>query len=355
MERPSFVSARTETQQDDSGDQNMEGASQVCKNCKISVASAHLALHEAHCLLSLVLCPECKEPVSPEKMDEHRENRHQQVGCAMCQQSVQKHLLELHKGCSGRRPETTPILPASLQMKEWLERPAECKFCEAAVRFSKLDVHEHNCGTRTELCPDCGQLIMLRLRAQHKDVCRNEQAQLGRGEKISTAEGSIYCHYCNQMIPGTKYLQHTDKCRTVSESTKYFPTGEPGISSPSLPSQTAEDQTSTAEKDVRPKMKNTNRFRRLYENSTKQAPSGTNETMDLPLKSEHKPWLTSSVEDETAYDILKRCSQCGILLPLPTLNQHQEKCWWLASLKEKQVRKLQLEKKSNVGLRKSHR
>lgn len=57
----------------------MEGASQVCKNCKRSVASAHLALHEAHCLLSLVLCPECKEPVSPEKMDEHRENRHQQA------------------------------------------------------------------------------------------------------------------------------------------------------------------------------------------------------------------------------------------------------------------------------------
>lgn len=291
----------------------------MCRNCKRSVASDHLVLHEAHCLLFLVLCPECKEPVTQEKMDEHRKNGHQQVGCAMCQQSVQKHLLEFH------------------ETKECQERPVECTFCEAAVCLSKLEVHEHHCSNRTELCPDCGQLVVLRVRAQHQDVCQSEQTQLRRGKKISAPESSIYCHHCNQTIPGNKYLQHMHKCHTVSESAKYFPVGEPGVSSPSLPSQVAEDQTSTAEKDVRPKMKNINRFPLLSENSTKQASSGTNKTVDLPLKFEREPWLTASV-DEAAYDTLKRCSRCGILLPLPTLHQHQEKCWWLASLKEKQVR-----------------
>lgn len=43
------------------------------------MASAHLTLHEAHCLLFLALCPECKEPVPQGKMDEHREKGHQQV------------------------------------------------------------------------------------------------------------------------------------------------------------------------------------------------------------------------------------------------------------------------------------
>ena len=43
------------------------------------MASAHLTLHEAHCLLSLVLCPECKEPVPQAKMEEHCETGHQQV------------------------------------------------------------------------------------------------------------------------------------------------------------------------------------------------------------------------------------------------------------------------------------
>lgn len=46
---------------------------------KRRVASAHLALHEAHCLLFLAQCPECKEPVLQAKMDEHCENGHQQV------------------------------------------------------------------------------------------------------------------------------------------------------------------------------------------------------------------------------------------------------------------------------------
>lgn len=90
-------------------------------------------------------------------------------------------------------------------------------------------------------------------------------------------------------------------------------------SSPSLSSQAAEDQTSTAVKDVRPKTKNINRFPLPSENSTKKAASGTNKTLDLSLRPEHKP----SVVDDPAYDVLHRCPQCDILLPLPTLNRHQ--------------------------------
>ncbi|XP_045680343.1 XIAP-associated factor 1 isoform X1 [Phyllostomus hastatus] len=292
----------------DSGDKAMEGAVQVCRNCKRSVASAHLTLHEAHCMLFLVLCPECKEPVPQAKMEEHCETGHQQVGCAMCQQTMQKHLLEFH--------ETT----------ECQERPTDCKFCGVVVRLGKLKIHEHHCGSRTELCLDCGQFVVVRGLAQHKDACGREQAQPQRGKRISAPKNKISHRDCNRMTPGNKYLHHLDKCRTVSESTKYLPIGEPTISPPSLPSQAAEDQTSTAKRDVRPKTKNINRFPLFSETSTKQAPSDT------------KPQITSPVEDEAAYDILRRCAQCDILLPLPTLNQHQEKCWWLASLNGKQVR-----------------
>ena len=109
----------------------------------------------------------------------------------------------------------------------------------------------------------------------------------------------------------TCYSPLQDKCRTVSESAKRLPTGESTVSPPSLPSQAAEDQTSTAERDVRPKTKNTNRFPLLSENSTKQAPRDT------------KPRITSPAEDEAAYDVLRRCPRCDILLPLPTLTQHQ--------------------------------
>ncbi|XP_006219738.3 XIAP-associated factor 1 isoform X2 [Vicugna pacos] len=300
----------------------MEGDSQMCRNCKRSVASAHLALHEAHCLLFLVLCPECKEAVPQEKMDEHCRGGHQQVGCAMCQQSLPKHSLEVHEAT------------------ECQERPVECKFCELAVRLSKVELHEHHCGQQTKLCPGCGQLFMLHVLAKHRDVCRGEQARLQEGQRIPAPESNICCDYCNQMIPGNKYIDHLlqDRCRPVSESVKYSPVGKPEIPPSFLPSQAAQDQTFTAEKGVRPKTKKICRFPLLSEKSTRQAPRGTNKTTDLPLKSDHKLRVSAPVEDETAYDILRRCSQCGILLPLPTLSQHQEKCLWLASSKGKQVR-----------------
>ncbi|KAB0400153.1 hypothetical protein E2I00_017851, partial [Balaenoptera physalus] len=346
---------RNSSKQKDSAEQNMKGNFQVCRNCKRSVATGHLALHEAHCLLFLVLCPECKEPILQDKMEEHRRGGHQQA-------------------------------------KECQERPVECQFCELAVRLNKVDIHERHCGRRTEVCPGCGQQIALHTLARHRDECRGEQTRrqkvhfcslkemmwvipavgglcgqgpwqcrtltAGRGQfiirtaghvhscgavglaifkgnhlcccfhafsgkRIPAPESNICCHYCNQMIPGNKYFHHMDRCRPISDSVTYSPVGKPDIPPSSLSSQAAEDQTSTAEKDVRPKTKNTSRFPLLSEKSTRQAPRGTNKTTDLPLKSDGKLRASSPVEDETAYDILRRCSQCGILLPLPTLTQHQ--------------------------------
>ncbi|XP_067572888.1 XIAP-associated factor 1 isoform X1 [Pseudorca crassidens] len=311
---------RNSSKQKDSADQNMEGNFQACRNCKRSGAPGHLALHGAHSLLFKVLCPECKEPVLQDTMEEHGGGRHQQVGCAACQQSLPKHLLEIQEA------------------KECQERPVECQFCELAVRLNKVDIHEHPCGRRTEVCPHCGQRIVLHMLARHRDECCGEQTQLQKGKRIPAPESNICCHYCNQMIPGNKYFHHVDRCRPISDSVTYSPVGKPDIPPSSLSSQAAEDQTSTAQKDVRPKTKNTSRFRHLSEKSTRQAPRGTNKTTDLPLKSDGKLRASSPVEDETAYDILRRCSQCGIVLPLPTLTQHQEKCWWLASSKGKQAR-----------------
>lgn len=114
-----------------------------------------------------------------------------------------------------------------------------------------------------------------------------------------------------------------DRCRRVSGAVTPSPVGKPEIPPSSPLSWAAEDQTSKAEKDVRPKLKNRHRAPFLSEKSTRQAPRGTNKTTNLSLKSNGKLRASSPVEDETAYDILRRCSQCDILLPLPTLNHHQ--------------------------------
>lgn len=151
----------------------MEGAFQMCRNCKRRVASNLLALHEAHCLIFLVLCPECKEPVLQDKMEEHLQGGHQQVGCAMCQQSVPKHSLESHEA------------------QECQERPIECQFCHLAVRLNKVDLHEHHCGQQMEVCPDCGQHVMLRVLARHREECRREQPRLQKGEDREHSAGWV--------------------------------------------------------------------------------------------------------------------------------------------------------------------
>ncbi|XP_004376174.1 XIAP-associated factor 1 isoform X1 [Trichechus manatus latirostris] len=298
----------------------MEGDVKVCEYCKRSVACAHFALHEAHCLRFLVICPECGEPIPESKMEEHFENSHKEVERAKCRQNMQKHLLEVH------------------ETKECQMRQVKCKFCELAMDFSKQEIHEYHCGSRTELCPDCNQYILLRELASHKDACQGEQAQPSKGERMSAPVGKINCNSCNQMIPINKYAHHMDECCPVSEFAKLSPFEKPRNAPLSLPSLFAVDQTSTAQKDVRPKTKSINRFPLLSENSTKKAPTGKKKPLDLPLTSELKPRTTSPTGDEATYDILRKCSRCDILLPLPILNRHQEKCRWLASRKGKYMR-----------------
>lgn len=97
---------------------------------------------------------------------------------------------------------------------------------------------------------------------------------------------------------------------------KYLQDGKPKLLPPSLTSQVTGSQTPTVNKDVRPKTKNRN-------SSTKQEAKDQNGTLDLPLRSALQQRAALATGDEAAYDIFQRCSQCGILLPLPVLNQHQ--------------------------------
>ncbi|XP_073903241.1 XIAP-associated factor 1 isoform X2 [Castor canadensis] len=303
---------------------------------KRSVASAHFTLHEAYCLRFLVLCPECEESVPKAKMMEHQQNEHQQLTKPTQEKERKKEEEANNKDvplsmpfpseCAQNIVDNQPT--QGTQTKECLEHTSKCKFCELTMHLSRLQVHEPLCGSRTERCPHCNQLILLHALAQHKNICQTLQAWL-REEKKALPERKIQCDYCNQMIARNKCVHLMDKCRPISESVKYRPFEKPKIPPPSLPSQASGNQSSTVEKDVRPKAKPMNI----------STPRGKNRTTDLPWKSELRTSAASPTEEEAAYDILQRCHLCGILLPLPTLKQHQEKCQWLASSRGKQVRK----------------
>ncbi|XP_021081343.1 XIAP-associated factor 1 isoform X1 [Mesocricetus auratus] len=308
----------------------MEADFQVCSNCKRNVASVHFTLHEAHCLRFLVICPECEEPIPKSEMKEHAATVHQQT-------------------------------------KEIQQHPARCKFCDLAVHFCKLDVHESHCGLRTESCPHCNQPIPLQALARHKDVCLRTKARpeevsfsdLSRknksqgwgvraaekrerkpwgvinmknffympGKRNVSPERKTRCDYCKQMIPENKYVSHMKQC-PASRTVKYLQDGKPKILPPSRASQVTGNQTSTVMTDVRPKTK-------IRNSSTSGETKDKNGLMGLPLKPALQPRAALPKGDETAYDIFRKCCWCSILLPLPILNQHQEKCLKLAHRENK--------------------
>ncbi|TSK49660.1 XIAP-associated factor 1 [Bagarius yarrelli] len=91
-------------------------------------------MHEAHCKRFLCLCPDCKEQVPKDQLEEHRQEAH-----------------TLENECTKR-----------LQT---------CEYCELAVPSSDLKEHVVACGSRTERCQDCNQYIMLKDQLRHTKLC----------------------------------------------------------------------------------------------------------------------------------------------------------------------------------------
>lgn len=253
------------------------------------MASSHFTLHEAHCLRFLVLCPECEEPIPESKMKEHVEAVHQQT-------------------------------------KESQQDPAKCKFCELAVQLSKLDIHEYHCGSRTEHCPHCNQHVILRVLAQHKDLCLSAKGKPKEGKRTVSPGRKTHCDICKQMIPEHKYASHMKQC-SAPRTVTYLRDGRTVVLPSTLPFMNTGNRTSTVSKDVRPKTKNRN-------SSTKRETKDQSGAVDLPLKSGLQQRTALPKGEETAYDILRNCRQCRILLPLPILKEHQEKCLRLAQQKK---------------------
>ncbi|KAK9520454.1 hypothetical protein VZT92_020339 [Zoarces viviparus] len=128
-------------------------ATRICGTCHKDVAEANFALHETHCRRFLCLCPDCDEPVPREQLDQHREEQHTEVRCSKCYLKMERrHLLD-HES------------------DECEERLQSCPFCELELPSKDLDEHRLVCGSRTELCRDCGRYVTLKDLPGHGAAC----------------------------------------------------------------------------------------------------------------------------------------------------------------------------------------
>lgn len=57
------------------------------------------------------------------------------------------------------------------QAEECSERLQKCTFCELEVPWKQLEGHTVVCGSRTELCKDCGRYVKLSDQSEHSSTC----------------------------------------------------------------------------------------------------------------------------------------------------------------------------------------
>uniref|UniRef100_A0A3Q3KNZ7 TRAF-type domain-containing protein n=1 Tax=Monopterus albus TaxID=43700 RepID=A0A3Q3KNZ7_MONAL len=129
------------------------GSPTVCFCLFLPSVAVNFALHETHCSRFLCLCPDCDEAVPKEQLEKHREEQHTQVRCSKCNQKLERCQLLDHES------------------DECVERLQTCQFCELELPWKHLDEHCRVCGSRTELCRDCGRYVRLSDQPAHTLTC----------------------------------------------------------------------------------------------------------------------------------------------------------------------------------------
>ncbi|XP_054457860.1 XIAP-associated factor 1 [Anoplopoma fimbria] len=265
----------------------------TCGTCHKDVAEANFALHETHCKRFLCLCPDCNEPVPKEKLDQHREEQHTKVRCVKCYLTMERCHLEDHEA------------------DECEERLLICQFCELELPSKELDEHCLVCGSRTELCRDCGRYVTLRDKPDHDSTCSATDDASGPPQTASKLSPSktkttAICSRCMASFPAEDIELHELTCVMATR---------------------LDYEKSSSEEE---------------ESEFKKEESESEDEEDL---SGHRstPWLSRAFKasslstrgtgaDADDPDQIRTCPYCHLTLPVFTLRWHEVKCQVLINL-----------------------
>lgn len=269
-----------------------EEATRVCGCCQKEVAEANFALHESHCRRFLVLCPDCDENVPRSELQTHREKQHARVRCPMCQKKMEKRLLAEHED------------------EECPARVRACEYCELELPWSELQEHTVACGSRTELCPDCGRYVKLSDRDEHNNTCSDQDlykeeprpAQGAYGPvKSATRKMKILCKTCMVMIPAEEIKKHEMTC-----------TAAPKWNEEESDSDSDDDEKSSGTDLLSPRLRN------MLQDQPQDKPNQG----------------ASGGKTKDPYE-LGTCPFCQLILPQTTLLWHERKCKLHMNLKHR--------------------
>ncbi|XP_034722644.1 XIAP-associated factor 1 [Etheostoma cragini] len=254
----------------------------TCGQCHKEVAKANFALHETHCSRFLCLCPDCDEPVPREQLTQHREEQHIQVSCSKCNQKMERCHLADHEA------------------DECVERLQSCQFCELELPWKELAEHCLVCGSRTELCRDCGRYVTLRDQPKHGLTCSvtnngTDPPQTTSKPPPNKTNISVTCRNCMASFPAEDIEEHKLECLATR----------------------LEDEEAGSEDDFFSQGA-TSWPRRTYKSTF---------LSDLPSKGPQG--------DGGDPDQISTCPHCHLALPLLTLRWHAVKCQIHIHLKQR--------------------
>nr|XP_040036752.1 LOW QUALITY PROTEIN: XIAP-associated factor 1 [Gasterosteus aculeatus aculeatus] len=247
-------------------------ATRTCGACHKDVAEANFSLHETHCRRFLCLCPACDEPVPREQLDRHQEEQHAEVRCSGCHAKMERRQLADH------------------QADECSQRLQSCRFCELELPLKHLDETGVACGSRTELCADCGRYVTLRGLPDHvAAACSASAAATASGPPGACGGAPLpkktetrKCGRCSASFPAEEADEHELVCFLA----------------------TPLDDEEAVEDDV------------TAQRATHRRPRAGR----------------AAGPDEGDPDLIATCPQCHLALPLATLRWHQVKCQILSNL-----------------------
>ncbi|KAG5877116.1 hypothetical protein JTB14_020456 [Gonioctena quinquepunctata] len=202
---------------------------EICNNCKKEIPHPNYVMHTMHCARNITLCKTCKEPfpkaqfadheksckpasrkaVEDKKMEARKERYMQKMdrlvdtGYSLKenssslkntrQESAEKSMYRSSSNYESRDYKQNSVINSQKteiqrepvakkleenatavtpQTKKSEPKPSgllACKFCDLELPKLELEEHENYCGTRTDKCLECGELVMFKNKQVHLD------------------------------------------------------------------------------------------------------------------------------------------------------------------------------------------
>lgn len=176
-------------------------------------------MHVVHCQRNIQLCLKCQEPVPRSELSNHDLEFHTPIKCTDCGKALESSSLDDHKVKSsvGVLSENS-IVAAKLimfifQKTECPKRQKSCQYCDIELRADTMFEHEEYCGSRTEICEVCKELVMLKYQRMHEESGHRKT----KPNQGCTRPYMFFNSSCKKTVLNVEIIRCTDESEDVSD------------------------------------------------------------------------------------------------------------------------------------------